>query len=227
MTIILRINHLNWYKNIQFKIELLTSFIEGAEEQVKIGIDNFYSKSEIIFPDISSKEDDTGVVAIHRGLDSETWNLESIFVEHFPNLQRLSSLITLYSFLESELNNLCDLLIEENAYKITLKDLNGKGINRAVKFLKKIEGLSINTNSKNWNEITRIRELRNLIVHNNGILSDKEQPYVNSNKFLKGNIGDEVTILEGFLARVLSVFTTFFKEIDTEIKKKYDAKPAI
>jgi len=77
--------------------------------------------------------------------------------------------------------------------------------------------------SKIWNEITRIRKLRNLIVHNDGILSEAEQPYVDSNEFLNGNTGDEVTILEGFLAHVLSIFNLFFKEIDTEIKKKYNA----
>ena len=43
----------------------------------------------------SLNEEEARVLTVHRGLDDETWDLESVFATYFPNLQRRGALITL------------------------------------------------------------------------------------------------------------------------------------
>ena len=168
------------------------------------------------------------MVEIHRGIDDETWDLKSIFEEHFPNLQRRSALITLFGFLEKELDKLCALFLKEYSYKIELGDLKGKGIDRSIKYLERVVGLDIDKTVSVWSEIKSIQKIRNLIVHNDGSLLDSngetrkpESIYVDSSPYLFGN--KEVVILSGYLAHILSTVDFFFKVIDESIKRKYNA----
>src|SRR5439155_12279325 len=82
-------------------------------------------------------------VEAHRGLNGMTWDLKGIFEDYFPNLHRRSALITLYSFLEHQMDELCALFIQDGSPKVALRDMRGKGIERATLFLEKVAGLRI------------------------------------------------------------------------------------
>ena len=83
--------------------------------------------------------------------------------ENVANLYYTSILISLYSFLERNMHELCKSV--ENEYKIRLKDLNGKGIFQFRNYLEKVVEVDFEPLNDYWNEITKINKLRNLIVH--------------------------------------------------------------
>jgi hypothetical protein len=94
---------------VRFSIELLRSYIKSVEDQILKSIEEYQTGYKIQVREIEeSLEDDNDdvneMLATHGGLDSDSWDLEGIFGEHFPNLQRRSALIKVYSFLEHELN---------------------------------------------------------------------------------------------------------------------------
>ena len=60
---------------------------------------------------------------------------------HFPNLQRQSALVTLFSFVEYELDGLCELFQKELGSRVELSDLKGSGIDRAILYLERVAGL--------------------------------------------------------------------------------------
>ena len=215
----------NWYQyEMIFSIELLNSYVLNIENQVKISIEEYQNKKEtIIIDDTPEAMGSHRIFDLHNGLDSETWDLDGIFLEYFPTLQRRSAFLSLYGFLEHELDKLCILFKETGNYLIELKDLKDLGIERSITFLSKVANLPIDKGNDKWEKIKSIQKIRNLIVHNDGKLIDingnprvKELEIVKKNEFLEGNT--EIQIKDGFLAYVLGRFDDLFKYIDNLIK---------
>ncbi len=217
----------NWYTyNLSLSIELLHKYIEGVELQASQSIKDFRDNKEEITTEHPPNEDYWEYIEIHRGLSDDTWDLHSIFEEYFPTLQRGSALITLFSFIEHELENLCHLFSNEKEIKIKVNDLHGKGINRSINYLKKVTGLKIDTSIQIWEEIKSIQKIRNLIVHNSGILHNKhkepmkiELEYISKTE----NISEkdfEVFFEAGYLFHALETFDNFCKIIDKEIRQQ-------
>lgn len=197
---------------------MIRTYIEIVEHQANNIKEDFVQNGQTqIFEDEDGNDDYP--VTVHGGLDSETWDLQDVFEERLPNLQRRGALITLCSFLEHELDNLCQLLIREENLTISLKDINGKGVKRAIRFLRKVVGVPINNGSSTWQEIDNILEVRNRVVHGDGRLTAHNQnnnaelnSYIKKSKYLSGET--EIIILEGYLLHVLEVFDCWFQEID-------------
>ena len=84
---------LNWYQyDARFSSDLMISFVVGIVKQAAESIASY----------ISAKQSDR-----HRGLDESSWDLKEIFEEYFPSLQRRSAFLTVWGFLEHQLDQLC------------------------------------------------------------------------------------------------------------------------
>ncbi len=220
-------NTVNWYESDAIlSIMILKSHINSIENQIKISVEEFERNKETIILEEYPNEYYTRIITLHNGLDDETFDMEKVFNEYLPNLQRYSVLITLFSFLEHELDKLSIRIKIKDNLPLELNDINGKGINRSLKYLNKVAGIKVNRNSELWNEILNIQKLRNLIVHNGGRLIDQsgksklqEIKYVTQSSLLDGGI--DLTIKDGFLISVIETFDRLLKEIDTCIKVKY------
>jgi len=217
---------LNWYRfDIKFSIELLDVFIKNVESQIKLSIQEYINKKETLVLDEQPAIDYARFVDVHNGLDSETWDLDVIFKEYFPTLQRRSAFLSLYGFLEHELDKLCVLYRKTENFKIELKDLKDLGIERSVKYLEIVAQLSIDKGIDKWEKVKSIQKIRNLIIHNDGKLIDidgnlrkVEQQIVLQNEYLFGE--NEITFREGYLDYVLNMFNDFFKYLDKLIQDK-------
>lgn len=208
----------SWYDNVQFESDLLRSYAASIEKQILDSVDKFHREKEVHVFEIDS-EYGSDVVTTHQGLDDSTYHLETIFEDYFPNLQRRSALITLFSFLEYQLDKLCRLFATDQEFSISLSDLKDTGIDRSYRYLTKVVGLEIDNGTSTWRELKLIQGLRNAIVHDDGKLKKPEtKKYVGASPHLFGD--DEVKIKEGYSEHVLEAFDIYFKEIDTQIPKK-------
>ena len=68
-------------------------------------------------------------------IDSYAWDLH-LSSSFFPELQRESMFVTLYSYLEHNLNTVCDEIGKEIGSRVRRKDLHGRGVIRALDYLK-------------------------------------------------------------------------------------------
>jgi hypothetical protein len=70
----------NWYQDISFSLEVMVSFVDGIERQAAESIVTYREKrrSEVIVENHPDGEFQSSI-DVHQGLDSETWNLESVF----------------------------------------------------------------------------------------------------------------------------------------------------
>lgn len=216
---------LNWYKfDLSFSLELLSEYVNGIELQVAQSINDFREGKEKIVTEHPPNEDYWEITETYRSLDDKTWDLNSVFEEYFPTLQRGSALITLCNFMEHELNKLCYLFANGEKIQIRVNDLQGKGIERAVNYLEKVVGLNIDKSGKVWAEVRAIQKIRNLVVHNGGSLKGRdgktkedEMQYIAKSQYLSGD--REVNFGDGYLAHVLEVFSEFFRSVDAAIHR--------
>jgi hypothetical protein len=222
---------LNWFQyDVAGSIELLEVYVSDIELQVESGIASFTKNAKEIVVEQNHFGEHARTVKIYNSLDDETWDLQSVFLEYYPSLQRRSALITLYSFFEHELNKVCLLFQSTEKYEVLLADTSRKerGILRARTYLNEIALLNLEQSSSHWKNIREIQSLRNLLVHADGKLNSlrhaKEIQYIQKCEFLEGN--EEITIHTGYLKHVLTVFNDCFTEINDAIQHRYNAKPS-
>jgi hypothetical protein len=205
---------LNWYRyDVSFSIELISTFVRGIEKQAAESIHNYRTKRS---------------ADGHRGLDESSWDLEEIFEQYFPSLQRRSALLTVWGFLEHELDKLCLLYQSEKSFGLAFSDLSGKGLDRSTAYLEKVAGLEGLTASREWNDVKTVQRIRNLITHNDGKLRDHQgKPKdgiirdMKSVGFLSGD--DEIVVAEGFLSKVVDACNSYFKLIAKSVDARENA----
>lgn len=101
----------------------------------------------------------------HFLIDAD-WKLNSVF----PKLQWSSIFNSSYTLFEKHLNDLCKKFGKERSKEIGLKDIKGKGIERAKIYLSKVIGITNIFDSTEWREIQDYAKVRNVLVHTNGNL---------------------------------------------------------
>ena len=214
----------NWYRSdVVFSIELLESYIEGVEEQADESIIRFNKEKQTHVLEEYPEEGYTRVVDVHQGLDDESWDLETIFGEYFPSLQRRSALLTVCGFFEHELDKLCLLYQKEKRFKLSLSDLKDKGIDRSATYLEKVAGINAHKDSNEWSHIKKIQKIRNVIVHQDGKLQDHQGNLVKAAfdyiKEIESLGGDtEIVLQKGFLKHVVDIYKKYFCKISESIE---------
>jgi hypothetical protein len=199
---------LNWYQyDASLSIDLMVSFVSAIEKQAVESIANYKQRRS---------------VEAHGGLDHETWDLNSIFGEYFPSLQRRSAFLTVWSFLEHQLDQLCLFYQSEKGFGLSFMDLSGKGIDRSTSYLEKVAGLKGLKNTQQWDVLKTLQRIRNVIAHDDGKLRnhlgkprDGIQADMKKIGFLSGD--DEIVIAEGFLSKVVDACNDYFKLIEKAI----------
>ncbi|EOG7737040.1 hypothetical protein [Vibrio cholerae] len=216
-----------WYESyFSPTFEVMRSYIDGIEEQAELSIQKFEKGKETYVLDYHPEE--VRAVTVFQGLDDETWDINEIFRDYFPNLQRKSALLTLTGMFEHELDQLCDSYAKEKDSTVKLNDIAGKGLERSTKYLEKVCGFDVYKTSPEWQKIKGIQELRNAIVHQNGKINDANgrkitsiQNHIEKVEFLNDD-GKEVIVGKGYLMYVLKSYDDYIKLLDKSIKQSYE-----
>jgi hypothetical protein len=224
--VVLGLEPLTWYRLVELQIDLLRNHVDELEARIGESLKAYESKKVATYVEHDNEMYPIVILEEHRGIEAPPSELEEIFLYYFPNLQRRSTLIVLFSFLENQFDQLCKLFASTQGLNIVHTDLSGKGIDRSRLYLKKVVCLSLNENSRVWQEIKRIQKVRNVVVHNDAKLVDRDTiRYVSEANYLAlaseshySHDADEVNILGGYLTHVLETFNSHCREVDTAIQ---------
>lgn len=139
----------------------------------------------------------------------------------FPGVHRESVLITLYSFLESQMNEVCEIIADSIDSQIRYTHLKGKGVNRALTFLVRVAQFDLSSMGSEWSFIKGANQLRNLVVHNGGILRNdpKLNAFVRNNNNVYGKPGSHISLGPGFIDEFISNLDGFFEKLDREVQR--------
>jgi hypothetical protein len=153
-------------------------------------------------------------------IESYGWDLHVNQIK-YPSIHRESIVLTIFSFLENELNNLCNILTQSVDSSVKLKDLKGQGVERSLLFLRKIAGFDFSSMSAEIDYIRSVNQLRNHIVHNGGVLPEDPKHRVNlfiaSHQNLTGTPGNSLHVYEGFVPEFLQVLLDFFEKLQVQV----------
>lgn len=218
----LRSTRANWYLCYMAPtIELIYGFVDSTEEQVALQMNNFReNKKHVVIEDELSPEFDY-LVTKFSGLASDSWDLESVFNEYFPNLQRRSALLTLMGVFEHEFDKLCIICCEEKKLDIKLEETKGMGLERSTKYLSKIVKIDMHKTSVPWQEIQKIIKLRNALIHQDGKVLDyagnkiaKIIEHCENVDSLSIDENKQVVLHRGYLHYVLKTYSQYIELVN-------------
>ncbi|UOB56997.1 hypothetical protein MRS60_07825 [Burkholderia pyrrocinia] len=95
---------------------------------------------------------------------------ESEFIARLPRLQWHSQFLFVYATFEHAMNHICDIAQKRLSLPISVRDFDkhGAGVERAVKYLRKVADIAIETGGSDWQRIKLLNMLRNKITHADG-----------------------------------------------------------
>lgn len=156
------------------------------------------------------------IEGLNDSFDDESFS--GIEVDEFINLMRSSFFVSIYSYLEAQLNKECRESQHDTQIKISLDDIHGAGIYRAKTYLVKILDTSFPfDDDTTWEQIQWFNKIRNCIVHNEGKVKERDlikyienQPNSHCEVFFGSNY---VILDEGFCEKAIAVIGTFLKSL--------------
>ncbi|WP_274023322.1 hypothetical protein [Vibrio parahaemolyticus] len=135
----------------------------------------------------------------------------------FPSIQRRAELITIYTVLEHQFQQICQAYERELENPVKIKDLDSNGIiDQCRKYLEKVALVDFPSKYPAWVEITKIQQLRNCVVHADGMVKTGNQDlrgYIKGNPFLSLAHNNKVLIESGFSEHCINVFCDFLTEL--------------
>jgi len=198
------------------KINAYYDRVENFFDEEKIRIENEFeeSASKINLLSLQDKQELIGNFG---------WELSSSQSD-FPSLLRSSAIITIYNLIEQYLDEICHHFGSRGISKIQLKDINGKGIERAKTYLTKVVGIEFKTFNSQWSFIKKLNLIRNYIVHSGSILPKDENhklnKFVESHHELTGKPGEELIVNKGFIHYSIDELSSFFEKLFFAIMEK-------
>tara|TARA_R110002050_G_scaffold269917_2_gene412731 strand:- start:279537 stop:280205 length:669 start_codon:yes stop_codon:yes gene_type:complete len=192
-----------------------TSFNDLTEDTWKVKDDTLQDKLNEILAKYPEKN--------HADIvESYSWDLH-LTQYKYPSLHRESLIISIFNFLEHQLNALCEIMYESIDSPLKLKDMHGQGVERTLLFLSKVAKIDFSTFGAVLPMIKGVNLVRNIIVHNGGYLPDDSKLKINSfvtrTKYLSGIGGESIMIRPEFIGQFISVLQEFFEMLDQEVQK--------
>lgn len=201
--------------HITSELSSFKDFINQSGENI-ISIQNKFEElynSEIKSSDVSDDEP-----------KDDYWNYEYYKIhEIFPSFYRQSTFIGLYSFFETRLSSLCEIMQRIKEYKIKISD-GDNYIEKSKKYLKLVVGIDTEDLNSHWAKIVDYRKIRNCLVHHNG--------HTNKQKDWEGIIqriahieliSNRINIVDDiFLLNFIDIISEYIKVILDKIKNEID-----
>lgn len=140
-----------------------------------------------------------------------------------PNIFNKSALVSLYSCLEHNLNdycNICQRIVQTN---ISVTDFNGDGINRAKNYITKLMSIDFGL-SQEWQFMIDFNKIRNCVVHTNGDISRMKsagtlKTIIGKTQTISLNNGNNIIISLAYLNTIIHEIRELFQWLYTHLEK--------
>ncbi len=137
----------------------------------------------------------------------------------FPSMVRNTSFVSLYALFEYRLLRLCDHVKKCGRFPEGPKDGRNKGVTAAKVYLKKVAKVHFPDQSREWNEINHMADIRNLLSHRQGQLKGEPSEaallaYIMEKKSLiELNGMAEIALNAGYCEHAIDVIGRFYEVV--------------
>lgn len=154
-------------------LDTIATFLEKERRSHEQGIADINQKIEL--GQIEPPDDPT---QMPPELEYDYFRLD--FIADFEDRLFDSFFVMIYSDLESKLLQYCHDLQEKNHAVLSASDMKGNPLEQAKTYLEKyLQMKFLFVKNREWDEIQKIRRVRNSIVHNQGVLKISNQDDLN------------------------------------------------
>lgn len=165
-----------------------------------------------------SDYDDEFHIALYEDFEKRFMTIK---VDHH-NIMKNSVFLQMYFTFEDTLFQYCKVLQAVSENKIKLKDLNGQGIEKYKNYLSKVFNLELVFSSNDWSLITCFNQIRNVLVHNGGIISEQNSERFNksinrSGQQIYSSKDDQIIINDNW--EIMKIFNSFFDRLNEAVAK--------
>lgn len=148
---------------------------------------------------------------------------DEVIINELQLIQRYSSILSIFSFYESRLKMICELIEGEFELKVKIKKINNYGstLNKYWIYLNEVFEIKNDDIQKLFSALDDYRNIRNAIAHKNGMTREK---IVSQEGLILNKIGDEFQIEISeiiFIKNLLQNIETFMSKLLIEIDKRY------
>lgn len=154
-------------------------------------------------------------------IESYSWDLH-LNQYKYLSFHRESLIITIFNFVEHQLNSLCKIFYESIDSPLKLNDIHGQGVERALLFLTKVVNVDFSRFGSELPVIKGVNQVRNIIVHNGGRLpsdaNSKVNKFISTSNQLSGSPGRGINVHPEFIDYFIGVLTAFFDKLDNEVQ---------
>lgn len=129
---------------------------------------------------------------------------------------RAALFVYAWSTLEVDLNQLCEIIAIQRNLRLRPNDLSGKGIARSRNFLTKVLDVPFPDQQPVWENITRLNELRNVIVHRDSRLQSGGDRNLRQFLFRWPSVevkSEDLYFSAAFLSSTIDTFEVFWTEL--------------
>ncbi len=153
------------------------------------------------------------------------------YTEFYPAIFNNSTLLSLYSFFELNLKELCHTMETYQGLRIKLKDLSGQNyVEKSRRYLELVVGIDLSDLQSTWEKITFYQRIRNKIAHNNSSIVEKKGPITsqplynavvaNSDLKLKESNGTIIISNDKFLIDFCDIIQQYLVPVILKIESK-------
>lgn len=152
---------------------------------------------------------------------------DAITIERtFEKLSIYGFIILLYSYVDKDLERVCNAKYKDNHISKRLSDIdNSSGLNKYKKYIKNYTDLSVDFSGQSWKELITLQYIRQSIVHHNAKANDKlyrRTQQLKNKDFLKMDykinknnvtVYREMNIHQEYLDHILEYVYRFFEDL--------------
>jgi hypothetical protein len=216
------------YVNIEIPLSNLESYAKDIEEFLD---DKFIesvrkheeNEDDEFHEDEDYDEDDSFI----RSIRSYSFFQEDSYryAIEFPNIMRTSLFYSCFAFLENYLLFVCKNVKSKKNLGLDISDIKHNGIEKAQVYLKKVVGLNFPDQSVEWNHIRKCNKIRNILIHNGGLIDSNNEKLLKDIESIKGvkiertipTMNGKIMLKESFCFDFIKSMRIFLREISKEI----------
>ena len=207
--------------HFQQLVDHINSSIEAKIKEIIQPIEKEILDTKVNINSIS----DTHKKFLHK-INLQILNSEKSEYEDWKHTIWASLFLKSYAEFESNFELLCNEVRNIKAIALSISDLNDHGIVRAKKYLELVADIRLTVPMENWNDLKNINRLRNILVHNSGILKrndvgqlkDKDlEKYIEKEPDLGINEKDKIIISVNYLITTHRLFYNIILHLTEDV----------
>jgi len=219
---------LDWEYISELEFDLDFDFLLGHCTFIKSVLQNEQKQLTQKFNDTLDKITEKQKERFYEHFETEQYYIGDLF----PSIQWSAMFVVSFNLFEKTINDICKVVKAISGLETGLKNVKGKGIERAKNYLSKIHNINVPFSKNEWERINTFSKLRNVLSHTSGELDLTQKSHIavfkiaQKEKAIRIERHDpsfesaDIIVEEDFVFYSIGIYRKFIRVLIDTIKEK-------